>query len=107
MLIGNMRYKVNLSFLILCESMAEYMKLARVLSNVLEKAAPNPITNFAFERLYDLIEVYCNKSRELILDTKALTFGKIKGKSINAKHICLLCNCLSVIQKFTEEMVEQ
>lgn len=56
--------------------------------------------------MFDLIDVYCLQSRELILDKKAIGFGKIKSKNINAKHICLLCNCLSVLKKFAEEMLD-
>jgi len=84
------------------------MKVARVLSNVLEKGAnqsENRITSYVYEKAYNLIEVYCQKSKELIYETKALSFGKIKGKTINAKHICLLSNCLSVVQKIAEEML--
>ena len=37
---------------------------------------------------------------------RALQYGKIKGK-INAKHICLLCNALSILVRITEEMLEE
>lgn len=36
-LISGVRYKVNLSFLILCESLGEYMKMARILSHIFDK----------------------------------------------------------------------
>lgn len=42
MLIGGVRYKVNLSFLVLCEWLGEYMKMARVLGNVYDRDACNP-----------------------------------------------------------------
>jgi|LakMenE18May11ns_1017448.scaffolds.fasta_scaffold9221470_1 hypothetical protein len=57
--------------------------------------------------MYDMIYKFCQKSKELILETKALSFGKIKAKNINAKHICLLCNCYSILIKIGEEMLEK
>lgn len=57
--------------------------------------------------MYNLIEKFVEKSKELILETKALNFNKIKGKSINAKHICLLCNCYSILARIAEEMLDQ
>ena len=52
------------------------------------------------------MDIYTLKGKELILDTKALQFGKIKSKAINAKHICLLSNCLSVVERIAVEMLE-
>ena len=54
-----------------------------------------------------MIYKFCQKSKELILQTKALSYGKIKGKNINAKHICLLCNCYSILIKIGQEMLEK
>ena len=52
------------------------------------------------------MNIYCHKSRELIYDAKALKFGRIKAKNVNAKHICLLANCLSVIHKIAEDVLD-
>jgi len=57
--------------------------------------------------MLDLIEQYSINCKELILETKALKFEKIKGKNINAKHICLLCNCLSVLIKISEDLIDK
>lgn len=106
MLVGGVRYKVNLSFLVLCEWLGEYMKMARVLGNVFDRDsssnAHQKLMGVIYEKLFDLICEYCLKSRELILEAKAVNYGKTKGKGINAKHICLLLNCLSVLMKIAE-----
>lgn len=111
-LVGGIRYKVNLSLIILCETLAEYVKMNRTLSGVLPRQSVqqqgyNYITKYIYEKMYDMIYKFCQKSKELILQTKALSFGKIKGKNINAKHICLLCNCYSILIKIGEEMLEK
>jgi len=111
-LVGGVRYKVNLSLIILCETLAEYVKMNRVLSGVLPRQSVqeqgyNYITKYIYEKMYDMIYKFCQKSKELILETKALSFGKIKAKNINAKHICLLCNCYSILIKIAEEMLEK
>lgn len=36
-LVGGIRYKVNLSLIILCETLAEYVKMNRTLSGVLPR----------------------------------------------------------------------
>lgn len=36
-LVGGVRYKVNLSLIVLCETIAEYVKMNRILSNILPK----------------------------------------------------------------------
>lgn len=105
-MVGGVRYRLNLSFLILCEVLEQYLKMGRILGNIIsreetEEVGYNKINKFIFEKIFSVIEKYCTTSRELILETKALKFEKIKGKSINAKHICLLCNCLSVVSKIT------
>jgi hypothetical protein len=41
-LIGGVRYKVNISFLVLCEWLGEYMKMARILGNVFDRDNSNP-----------------------------------------------------------------
>lgn len=43
----------------------------------------------------------------MILEAKAINYGKTKAKAINAKHICLLLNCLSVLLKMAEEMLDE
>lgn len=84
--------------------------MARVLGNVYDRDASNPVyrrvLSEVYDKLYDLVEAFASKSKELIHDAKALSFGKIKSKGINAKHICLLCNCLSVISRITEDMLD-
>lgn len=40
-MIGGARYKVNLSLLVLCEWLGEYMKMARVLGNVFDRDSSN------------------------------------------------------------------
>lgn len=82
--------------------------MARVLANIHQHDLneSNKILKHVYDKVYDLVDVYCSKSKELILDIKALAYGKIKGKSINAKHICLLSNCLSVIKKIVEDIFE-
>lgn len=110
-LVGGVRYKVNLSLIILCETIAEYIKMNRVLSTILSKqfvaeVGYNKITKHIYDKIYDLVYKFCGKSKELILETKALQYGKIKGKNINAKHICLLCNCYSIMGRITEELLE-
>lgn len=101
--VGGIRYKVNLSFLILCEWLSEYTKVGRILSHIFDKdTSPchhKQVQSIVYEKLFGLVELFASKGKELILDFKAVAFGKIKSKTINAKHICLLSNCLSVITR--------
>ena len=87
------------------------MKVARILSHIFDKStsekAYNQVLSTCHEKLYDLIDIFTIKSKELILDTKALQYGKIKSKAINAKHICLLNNCLAVVERVAIEMLDQ
>jgi hypothetical protein len=111
-LVGGVRYKVNLSLIVLCETIAEYVKMNRILAAVLpsewvREAGCNRISRCIYEKIFDLVLKFCLKSRELILETKALQFGRIKGKNINAKHICLLCNCYSILIKLAEELLDR
>lgn len=110
-LVGGVRYKVNLSLIILCETIAEYVKMNRVLAGILPRefvveTGHNKITRHIYDKIFDLLYKFAMKSKELILETKALNFGKIKAKTINAKHICLLANCYSVLIKISEELLE-
>jgi hypothetical protein len=110
--VGGVRYKVNLSLIVLCETIAEYVKMSRILSGILarefvQEVGYNKITRCIYEKVFDLVYKFCLKSRELILETKALQFGKIKGKNINAKHICLLCNCYSILLRIVEEVLDR
>lgn len=59
-----------------------------------------------FEKLFELIKYYNKMTQQLILGSKALTFQKIKTKSINARHICLLSNCLAVVRIIILEIPE-
>jgi hypothetical protein len=94
---------VNLSFLVLCEWVSEYVKVGRILSNIFDiQAYPShhqQVLTLVYEKTFELMELFAGKGKELILDFKAVAFGKIKSKTINAKHICLLSNCLSVVSK--------
>ena len=103
--IGGIRYKVNLSFLILCEWLSEYTKVGRILSHIFEKEAypfhHQQVQGLVCSKMWELVELFAVKGKELILDFKAVGFGRIKSKTINAKHICLLSNCLSVVTKIS------
>lgn len=86
--------------------MESYIQMGRVLGSILD-SSKSRIQAHVYTKIYDLMDRYCAQSKELILDTKALKYEKIKGKSINAKHICLLCNCLSVVLRIGEELLEK
>ena len=94
---------MNLSFLVLCEWVSEYVKVGTILSNIFDiQAYPShhqQVLTLVYEKTFELMELFAGKGKELILDFKAVAFGKIKSKTINAKHICLLSNCLSVVSK--------
>ena len=79
------------------------MKAARILSHIFDREsaanAYNSVLSLVYNKIFDLVDIFCGKGKYLILDTKALQFGKIKSKNINAKHICLLHNCLSVVER--------
>jgi hypothetical protein len=52
-LVGGLRYKVNLSFLVLCEVLEQYLKMGRILGNVLpeeeiKETGFNRIVGFVF-----------------------------------------------------------
>jgi len=51
----------------------------------------NKINKFIFEKIFSVIEKYCTTSRELILETKALKFEKLKGKSTSTPNISVCC----------------
>jgi hypothetical protein len=40
----------------------------------------------------------------MILEKKALKLNKIKGNNITVKHICLLSNCLTFLEKLVREI---
>ena len=52
-LVDGSRYKVSVSFLLLCEFIDEYIKMAKSLS----------CQKFVYERMFDLIDNYNNKSK--------------------------------------------
>ena len=43
----------------------------------------------------------------MILEKKALKMEKIKGNNIAVKHICLLSNCLTLLEKLTQEIPQK
>ena len=63
-LVDGNRYKVSLSFLLLCEFIEEYIKMAKVLN----------CQKYICERMFDLIDSYNNRTRELILEAQARKF---------------------------------
>lgn len=54
---------------------------------------------YVLERLFDLIDSYNVRTKELILEIQAKKFDKMKSKNISARHLCLLHNCLSLLIK--------
>lgn len=54
--------------------------------------------------MFDLIESYNAKTRELILEAQARKYEKMKSKNISAKHLCLVHNCLTLLQKLLNQM---
>ena len=58
---------------------------------------------YIYERLFDLVDHYNSKTKELILNAKANELEKMKSKKISAKHLCLLHNCLSLLSKLIQE----
>ena len=59
---------------------------------------------YVYERMFDLVDNYNTRTKELILDAQARKYEKIKSKNISAKHLCLLHNCISVLLKLLEQM---
>jgi hypothetical protein len=57
--IGGVRYKVNLSFVILCEWMAEYVKAGRILSHIFDRSNSNNVRkrvlSVVYDKLFDLV----------------------------------------------------
>ena len=94
-LIDGNRYKVSSSLILLVELLEEYVKIGRILK---------PCQRYVYERLFDLIDNYNTKSKELILDAKARQQERMKGKNISAKHLCLLHNCITIVIKLLEQM---
>lgn len=94
-LIDGHRFKVSLSLLLLIEFLEEYVKMGRALKSC---------QKIVYERMFDLIDNYNLRSKELILDAKARKYEKMKAKNISAKHLCLLHNCLTVLLKLLAQM---
>lgn len=94
-MVDGVRFKISISFLLLCEFIEEYVKMTRSLPEC---------RKFIFEKILSLVEYYNSRTRELILEAKARQFEKMKSKNISAKHICLVHNCLSVVSKLVREI---
>ena len=67
-LVGGVRFKVNLSFLVLCETLSEYIKMSRVLGGILpreavEAAGHNRITRHIYSKLLELVEKFTAASK--------------------------------------------
>lgn len=57
-MVDGVRYKISISFLLLCEFIEEYVKMNRALPQC---------RKFMYERMLDLVEYYSSRARELIL----------------------------------------
>lgn len=91
--------------------MGEYMKMSKLLANVLPRNTnndnSNEISRYVYIKLYEIVEFYCKRTKELILDAKVLALPRFKSKSVNVRHICILDHCICLIGKITGEMLEE
>ena len=62
------------------------------------------IITHVYDKVYELIDQYNSATKEMILEKKALKMEKIKGNNIAVKHICLLSNCLTFLEKLTQKI---
>jgi hypothetical protein len=100
------RYKLTVSFLLLCEFIEELIRVGRLFEGITGETDEDGvreskyikfIMSHLYSKIYELVEYYNTSTKEMILEKKALKMEKIKGNNIAVKHICLLSNCLTFL----------
>lgn len=87
-IIENRTYKVTTTLLLLLEIIEDYMHLSQFYPFAKERVGI---------KIYELIRAYHTESHKLIVKGLAVKLGKIKSKTITAKHLALNSLCLSFL----------